>query len=257
MNLKELFGKKKSEETISGKKIVSYSGDFIFKDVPLMKVETMLLAGVGVLAFFGIIISRIFGFMVTSYQDKVEPQVFSEIATIINNVNQINLLVILFVLLIPCAIFAYKFYVLYPRKDKLIVRRRYASGAVRNSVEPIVNGVIKFSVKPELHDEMTIMYPGKNWDLNINRPVIDLKEGHTTNSELYSDSDYSRDAQELNDLMTLRFNTGYECGYYDAKNEVKGKPFNKTMLMVGVVVLGLGALAVMFVLKNPGLLGGA
>jgi len=250
MSLKELFKKKQ-------KPIVSYSGDFIFKDVPLMKIETLLLAGVGVLGFFGIIIGRIFGFMITNYQDKVEPGVFNEIATIINNVNQINLMVILLVLLIPCAIFAYKFFVLFPRKDKLIIRRRYASGGVRHSVEPIVNGTIKFSVNPDVHDEMTILYPGKNWDININRPVIDLKEGHTTNSELYTDADYSRDAPELNDLMTLRFNTGYECGYYDAKNEVKGKPLNKKMLMVVVIVLGIGALVAMYVMKNPGILGGA
>jgi hypothetical protein len=256
MNLKDLF-KKKDKETIVGKPIVSYSGDFIFKDLPLMKIETLLIAGVGVLAFFGIIISRIFGFMITNYQNKVDPTVFNEIAVIINNVNSINLMTILLVLLVPSAIFAYKFMVLYPRKDKHIVRRRYASGAVRNSVEPIVNNTIKFSTNPEAHDEMSILYPGKNWDITINRPVIDLKEGHTTNSELFTDEDYSRDAQELNDLMTLRFNTGYECGYYDAKNEVKGKPLNKKMLMVVVVVLGLGALVAMYVMKNPGLLGGA
>jgi len=164
--------------------VESTTSETIWREVNLFWPEAIALAGVIVSSIILMFVIRYMSLTgLELIRDMLNEQAYLEVAGLINNMNTLFIGVAAIPLLVMIGFFAYRFFVFTPRKNKHLVARIKRTGAIRLSVDKIVNHELPFDAG-EIANKMTINNPRKHWVENTGKPIVMLIEGDDCNADI-------------------------------------------------------------------------
>lgn len=231
-------------------KIVSMSGDVLFKDINTFIPELILNIGLFVFGVLGIVLMRLLsqGWLNDSIRPQVSPASFDLIVGHVMFIQTALIIGIAIPILISCLLFVFKWYFFYPRGKKQIVARAWKANIVRFGVEEIKDNYLKFDSKKEGADELHINYGAAAIDYNTGRKVVLVQEGLSENTPWHTNIATNEKVKDRGNVNASMFSAALK--FADMQNKKAQGFFANPQNWVLLIILALVIVAVFFMVTK-------
>lgn len=239
-----------TNKLMKGEKIISTSGDFIFRDIQLFVPEAALIVITFCASIFGFVLVWFMNSInVEALRSQVSQQGFNSLNTLIMNSQIYYGVLLLIPLFILTSVFTYKYLFLMPNKDKRIVIRAWKNNMIRFSVEKPKENYIRLDPR----DESTTVWVGnerKATDLVTGKPVLLIEEGETENSYINKST---TDPEKQKDINNVRLSIWSAATRYQRYIDRQGNGFlsNPTNILIIIVLVLVVIIAGYMIFMQP------
>lgn len=234
------------------KKNISYSGDFIFKDIQFFKTELILVL---ILVAVTIAVVVLSAFLQVTTIDTLKPYMSQQGFDKVTEFSSTSMMYSFIGVVIPVVgfmlIFMFKYMMFYPTGHKKFVLRAWRDGGTRLSVDNVKGNTIKFDPSQTDADEVYVGNQRKNYDLVTGKGILLLEEGEFENTKLCRSNNSPEKIKDVNTIKSGVFALGRRV---ERHNLLHGGGFfsNPTNILLILVLVVVVIVVVLLMVKSGG-----